>query len=181
MRGKAASQISPKLPANHHLFPGPGGHLKIVVSPVRVWVSPFLQSPECGLVLRLPSGRFGGALEARFCARGPFQVRNLRVVVEGLAAAMVLYIWRSGARFWAKGARADDRCALSLIVQGGRGVGAGPAPALAQMLLRSRERHDDDAEAPRLTRWSCVTTVSVARRTFILLRIECGRHEVVLR
>jgi len=41
MRPKAASQISAKRPASLHLPPDPAGHLKIVVSPVRVWVLPW--------------------------------------------------------------------------------------------------------------------------------------------
>jgi hypothetical protein len=77
------------------------GSLKIVVSPVRVWVSPFLKKPACGLVLRRLSGRLGRALEGRSCARGPFQVLNLRVV-EGLAPRMALCSRRWGARCWAR-------------------------------------------------------------------------------
>jgi hypothetical protein len=71
------------------------GSLKIVVSPVRVWVSPFLKNPACGLVLGRLWWRLEGVLQGRFCARGPFQVLNLRVV-EGLAVATVLCSRLSG-------------------------------------------------------------------------------------
>jgi hypothetical protein len=52
--------------------------LKIVVSPVRVWVSPFLKGPACGLLLCSWRRPFAGGCEGRLCARGPFQVLNLR-------------------------------------------------------------------------------------------------------
>ena len=119
MRAKSASQISTKLPANQPLLAPPPGHLKIVVSPVRVWVSPFLKMAACGLVLGRPSERFGGALEGRFCARGPFQVLNLRVV-EGLVGVIVFCARPSGARFLRKAGAGDDRGALTLVVLGMR-------------------------------------------------------------
>jgi hypothetical protein len=69
-----------KSPANQPLATDSQDRLKIVVSSVRFRVSPFLKIAANWRVLRRTSRAIKEAREEQFCARGPFEVQNLRVV-----------------------------------------------------------------------------------------------------